>query len=147
MRYGKRRYLVEYGQREVCSCPDNLYRHETCLHLYALAIAMAKGRFVHPELAAGDPFVAAGEASEANTPCACMDGWHFVGRVVESEHDLDGEVVEYECPAAAARIADSPTPIAYAATTSEGVDYSTGPGLYGAPAFLLSLAALFLPHF
>jgi hypothetical protein len=29
-------------------------------------------------------------------PCACMDGWVFVGRVVESEHDLDGEVVEYE---------------------------------------------------
>jgi hypothetical protein len=28
-------------------------------------------------------------------PCACMDGWVFVGRVVESEHDLDGEVVEY----------------------------------------------------
>jgi hypothetical protein len=27
---------------------------------------------------------------------ACMDGWVFVGRVVESEHDLDGEVVEYE---------------------------------------------------
>jgi hypothetical protein len=25
-----------------------------------------------------------------------MDGWVFVGRVVESEHDLDGEVVEYE---------------------------------------------------
>jgi hypothetical protein len=29
-------------------------------------------------------------------PCACMDGWMFVGRVVESEHDLDGEVLEYE---------------------------------------------------
>ena len=29
-------------------------------------------------------------------PCACVDGWVFVGRVVESEHDLDGEVVEYE---------------------------------------------------
>jgi hypothetical protein len=29
-------------------------------------------------------------------PCACLDGWVFVGRVVESEHDLDGEVVEYE---------------------------------------------------
>jgi len=25
-----------------------------------------------------------------------MDGWVFLGRVVESEHDLDGEVVEYE---------------------------------------------------
>jgi len=29
-------------------------------------------------------------------PQACMDGWVFLGRVVESEHDLDGEVVEYE---------------------------------------------------
>jgi hypothetical protein len=29
-------------------------------------------------------------------PCACLDGWVFLGRVVESEHDLDGEVVEYE---------------------------------------------------
>jgi hypothetical protein len=29
-------------------------------------------------------------------PCACMDGWVFLGRVVESQHDLDGEVVEYE---------------------------------------------------
>ena len=29
-------------------------------------------------------------------PHACMDGWVFVGRVVESKHDLDGEVVEYE---------------------------------------------------
>ena len=28
-------------------------------------------------------------------PHACMDGWVFVGRVVESEHDLDGEVDEY----------------------------------------------------
>jgi hypothetical protein len=25
-----------------------------------------------------------------------MDGWVFLGRVVESEHDLDGEVLEYE---------------------------------------------------
>ena len=29
-------------------------------------------------------------------PHACMDGWVFLGCVVESEHDLDGEVVEYE---------------------------------------------------
>src|SRR5918993_1060765 len=28
-------------------------------------------------------------------PCACMDGWVFLGRLVESEHDLDGEVLEY----------------------------------------------------
>jgi hypothetical protein len=44
-------------------------------------------------------------------PCACMDGWVFLGRVVESEHDLDGEVVLYErLPCRPARIADSPTP-------------------------------------
>jgi hypothetical protein len=29
-------------------------------------------------------------------PHACIDGLVFLGRVVESEHDLDGEVVEYE---------------------------------------------------
>jgi hypothetical protein len=33
---------------------------------------------------------------EQDHPHDCMDGWVFVGRVVESEHDLDGEVVEYE---------------------------------------------------
>jgi hypothetical protein len=60
---------------------------------------------VHPEALAGDPFVAAARAHddtvEAHYAClerphACMDGWVFLGRVVESEHDLDGEVVEYE---------------------------------------------------
>jgi hypothetical protein len=29
-------------------------------------------------------------------PHACIDGWVYLGRVVESQHDLDGEVVEYE---------------------------------------------------
>jgi hypothetical protein len=28
--------------------------------------------------------------------CLCYDGWVFLGRVLESEHDLDSEVVEYE---------------------------------------------------
>jgi hypothetical protein len=28
-------------------------------------------------------------------PHTCIDSWVFLGRVVESEHDLDGEVVEY----------------------------------------------------
>jgi hypothetical protein len=53
---------------------------------------------------AGDPFYAASrhddtlEAHYASLerPHACMDGWVFLGCVVESEHDLDGEVVEYE---------------------------------------------------
>jgi hypothetical protein len=29
-------------------------------------------------------------------PCTCDRGWVFLGHVVESEHYLDGEVVEYE---------------------------------------------------
>jgi hypothetical protein len=29
-------------------------------------------------------------------PGACLEGWVFVGRVVESGHDFDGEVVFYE---------------------------------------------------
>jgi hypothetical protein len=44
-----------------------------------------------------------------------------------------------------------PTPISYAATTSEGADYSTGPGLSGTPAspslfvlLILSLGLLVL---
>jgi hypothetical protein len=41
------------------------------------------------------------DALEAHYAClelphACMDGWVFLGRVLESEQDLDGEVVEYE---------------------------------------------------
>jgi hypothetical protein len=44
---------------------------------------------------AGDPFHAAPRHHDER-PHACMDGWVFLGRVVESEHDLDGEVVEYE---------------------------------------------------
>ena len=41
------------------------------------------------------------EDVEAHYAClerlhACMDGWVFLGRVVESEHDLDSLVVEYE---------------------------------------------------
>jgi hypothetical protein len=53
---------------------------------------------------AGDPFVAAASHDDGlqahyaslERMCACIDGWVFLGRVVESEHDLDGEVVEYE---------------------------------------------------
>src|SRR5829696_2110572 len=51
------------------------------------------------------------------------------------------------CPAAAvpAKLADSPAPIARAATTSEGVDYSTGPGLSGTPASPSLFVLLILP--
>jgi hypothetical protein len=46
---------------------------------------------------AGDPFTAAAHHDHQDErPHACMDGWVFLGRVVESEHDLDGEVVESE---------------------------------------------------
>jgi hypothetical protein len=39
-------------------------------------------------------------------PHACMDGWVFLGRVVESEHDLDGESSSTSaCPAAVAQLA------------------------------------------
>jgi hypothetical protein len=48
-------------------------------------------------------------------PCACIDGWVFVGYI-----DEHGEEREAAYRAAAARIADSSAPIAYAATTSEG---------------------------
>jgi hypothetical protein len=44
----------------------------------------------------GDPFTAAPHHDDQDErPHACVDGWVFLGRVVESEHDLDGEVVEY----------------------------------------------------
>jgi hypothetical protein len=33
--------------------------------------------------------------SNEETPHACLDGWVYIGYMVESEHDLDGEVVEY----------------------------------------------------
>jgi hypothetical protein len=45
---------------------------------------------------AGDGFYAKGLHDEQDHPHACIDGWVFLGRIVESEHDLDGEVVEYE---------------------------------------------------
>jgi hypothetical protein len=45
---------------------------------------------------AGDPFTAAAHDDQDEHPHACIDGWVYLGRVVESEHDLDGEVVEYE---------------------------------------------------
>ena len=32
---------------------------------------------------------------DQDPPHACYDGWVYIGHMVESEHDLDGEVVEY----------------------------------------------------
>jgi hypothetical protein len=48
----------------------------------------------HPSTEDHDDTIEAHYAS-LERPCACIDGWVFLGRVVESEHDLDGEVVEY----------------------------------------------------
>jgi hypothetical protein len=50
----------------------------------------------HPPEDHDDTVEAQFSGLERLRPCACMDGWVFLGRVVESEHDLDGEVVEYE---------------------------------------------------
>jgi hypothetical protein len=49
----------------------------------------------HPSTQGQDDTVEAHYASLERTH-ACLDGWVFLGRVVKSEHDLDGEVVEYE---------------------------------------------------
>jgi hypothetical protein len=49
----------------------------------------------HPSTEDHDDTVEAHYAS-LERPHVCIDGWVFLGRVVESEHDLDGEVVEYE---------------------------------------------------
>jgi hypothetical protein len=90
---GEHAYGVEYGQREYCSCPDHRYRDETCVHLYALGVAMAKGRIQHPEVAAGDPFVAAGRVR----PCpVCMDaGVVYIGHMVgDPVTGAEGEVVD-----------------------------------------------------
>ena len=43
---------------------------------------------------AGDPFTVAPHDQDER-PHACIDGWVYIGHMVESEHDLDGEVVEY----------------------------------------------------
>jgi hypothetical protein len=61
---------VTLEPEESCSCEATI---PLCRHIRIARIRAAKAR-----------------------PHACMDGWVFVGRVVESEHDLDGEVVEYE---------------------------------------------------
>ncbi len=82
---GEHAYGVEYGQREYCSCPDHRYRDETCVHLYALGVAMAKGRIQHPEVAAGDPFVAAGRVR----PCACIDGTVYIGYEQDGSERVD----------------------------------------------------------
>jgi hypothetical protein len=86
---GRGFYSVDYGE-ETCDCADFRQRGENCKHILALAIAIAKGRIVHPELAAGDPFIAGGK----NRPCACNNGW--VSMEVETDEGTVEEVL-YLC--------------------------------------------------
>lgn len=91
---GEQAYEVENGRREYCSCSDHRYRNTTCLHILALAIATAKGSIPHPQVAAGDPFVAAGN----ERPCLCYDGWHYMGHEVElPDGEVDVEYVRIAC--------------------------------------------------
>ncbi len=88
---GERSYDVLYGEREECPCPDHQYRHVACVHLYAVGISIAKGRFVHPEVLAGDPFAYAGRPAA----CACLEGIVYIGHLVEDSDTGDAvEVVE-----------------------------------------------------
>jgi hypothetical protein len=62
---------------------------------HLMAIEKSSAPHVHPTTTEEQD-----DSVEAHYVClerlhACMDGWVFLGRVVESEHDLDGEVVEY----------------------------------------------------
>jgi hypothetical protein len=60
----------------------------------------------HPSTEEDDDTVEAHYAC-LERPHACIDGWVYLGRVVESQDDLDGEVVEYE-RVRCRRCADSP---------------------------------------
>jgi hypothetical protein len=62
---------------------------------HLMATEQSSAPHAHPSTDDHDDTVEAHYAC-LERPCACMDGWVFLGRVVESEHDLDGEVVEYE---------------------------------------------------
>jgi hypothetical protein len=56
---------------------------------------MDTNRVPQPRPASLDDTVEAHYAS-LERPHACIDSWVYLGRVVESQDDLDGEVVEYE---------------------------------------------------
>jgi hypothetical protein len=62
---------------------------------HLMAIEKSSAPHAHPSTEEQDDTVEAHYAC-LERPHACIDGWVFLGRVVESEHDLDGEVVEYE---------------------------------------------------
>jgi hypothetical protein len=62
---------------------------------YLMAIEKSSAPHAHPSTEDHDDTLEAHYAC-LERPHVCMDGWVFLGRVVESEHDLDGEVVESE---------------------------------------------------
>ena len=64
-------------------------------------------------------------------PHACNDGWITLGQIVVDPET--GEESEEYALYLCRRCADDKK--------------SGGPGLYGAPAFIVSLATVFLPHF
>jgi len=75
---------VHYGADvEDCTCTDySVHRGIlSCKHLQAIGIMHAARR-------------APARRSEAT--CLCHCGYHYIGHMVESQDDLDGEVVEYE---------------------------------------------------
>ena len=71
-----------------------------------MAIEKSSAPHAHPPSEDDDDTVEAHYACLEHSR-ACIDGWVFLGRVVESEHDVDGEVVEYE-RVPCRRCADSP---------------------------------------
>jgi hypothetical protein len=75
-----------------------------------MATEKSSAPHVHPSIEDHDPYLDQHDVDvPGERPHACIDGWAYLGRVVESQHDLDGEVVEYErvpcrrCASAAGR--------------------------------------------
>jgi hypothetical protein len=68
---GRGFYSVDYRQ-ETCDCPDFLRREETCKHILAVGVHVAKRRRQRPH--------------------ACNDGWVYLGYTAFDEET--GEEVE-----------------------------------------------------
>jgi hypothetical protein len=69
---GRGSYTVDYRE-ESCSCPDFKRHAETCKHIYAVGISLAKRR---------------------RRVCACVDGWVYVGYL--DDNDVE-RVASYRC--------------------------------------------------
>ena len=95
---GKRMYRVQYGEHEYCSCPDHTYRDVSCVHIYAVGIAIAKGCFTHPEVLAGDPFPYAATVAAALAASECEEcGVSVAGS--DEGIETDGTVLCHGCTA------------------------------------------------